>query len=319
MNFQNFTDATRDFEKSIGLLYLNILPSVTCPKGHRARAAFTSAFKRYYKNNDLESASALIRGRHDVLTSGGFTTDDLANFDIGILMGATMNSNPGIFWLISFIYSSPSLLSSIRQEVAAITSLKTSTEGTKEASMDISLLLQKCPLLVSAWQETLRLRAATIPNRVVVSDTVLNDTYLLKKDSVIQLPCQTMHTSPSTWGPDASVFDATRFLSSTTASLDKEAKKLRKQAFNPFGGGAVLCPGRYFSTMEIVGVVATLVAGFEIEGVRVLGCKMQVMSEQIKHPEGELKVRIRRREGWERVRWDFEVGAGGNDGVEMFE
>lgn len=233
-------------------------------------------------------------------------------------MGATMNSNPGIFWLVSFIYSAPSLLLSIRDEVAGITSLKTSKEGTKEASIDISLLLPKCPLLVSAWQETLRLRAATIPNRVVVSDTVLNDTYLLKKDSVIQLPCQTMHTSPSTWGPDASVFDASRFLSSTAASLDKETKKRRKQAFNPFGGGAVLCPGRYFSTMEIVGVVATLVAGFEFEGVRVLGVKKQVMSEQVKHPDGELRVKIKRREGWEGVRWKFEVGAGVNEGVEIF-
>ncbi|KAJ5052352.1 uncharacterized protein L3040_002103 [Drepanopeziza brunnea f. sp. 'multigermtubi'] len=309
-----------DFEKSIALLFLNILPSVTCPSGNRARAAFREAFKHYYRNNDLGDASALIRGRHDVLTSNGFTTDDVACFDIGVLMAATINSNPGIFWLVSFIYSSPSLLSSIRKEVEEITSISNSQAGNNEARMDISLLLQSCPLLVSAWQETLRIRAATIPNRVVTADTVLNDTYTLKEGSIIQLHCQTMHTSPSIWGPDAARFDATRFLtSSTAAGIDKETRKKRKQALSPFGGGSALCPGRYFSSMEIVGVVATLVAAFDIEGVRVLEVKMQAMSEQVKHPEGDLQVKIKRRKGWEDVKWKFVVGAGVEGAASMFE
>ncbi|KAK2630528.1 hypothetical protein QTJ16_001348 [Diplocarpon rosae] len=276
-----------DFEKSIGLLFLDIFPALTCPAGHRARAAFVSAFRRYYNAHDLSSASAIIRGRHDVLTSSGLTTDDLASFDIGILMAATMNSNPGLFWLLSFIYSSPSLLSSIRAEVDA------------------------------AIPETLRLRAASIPNRVVVADTALDDTVLLRKGAVVQLPCQTIHTSPTIWGLDASAFDPTRFLASTTTGQDREHRRLRKQAYNPFGGGAVLCPGRHFSSMEIVGVVAMLVKGFEIQGVQVLGVKMQSLSEQVKHPDGDLKVIIRRREGWQGLGWRFEVSDEG--GSSMFK
>ncbi|CAL3965309.1 unnamed protein product [Diplocarpon coronariae] len=302
----------RDFERSIGLLFLDIFPSLTCPAGHRARAAFVSAFKRYYDNNDLGSASAIIRGRHDVLTSSGLTTDDLAHFDIGILTAATMNSNPGLFWLVSFIYSSPPLLSSVRAEVDAATPAQTSPQGKQEARMDIGLLLRKCPLLTSCWQETLRLRAASIPNRVVVEDTLLDDAVLLRRGDVVQLPCQAMHTSPRTWGLDASAFDPTRFLASTTAGLDRESRKSRKQAYNPFGGGAVLCPGRHFSSMEIVGAVAMIVKGFEIQGVEVLGVRMQSMSEQVKHPDGDLTVVIRRREGWQGLAWRFGVsGEGG--------
>lgn len=59
-----------------------------------------------------------------------------------------------------------------------------------------------------------------------------------------------------------------------------------------------------------MGVIAFLVAGFEIEGVRVLDVKMQVMSAQLKAPDGDLPVRIRRREGWEDVRFRFESGSG---------
>ncbi|KAH7312998.1 cytochrome P450 [Rhexocercosporidium sp. MPI-PUGE-AT-0058] len=304
-----------DFESSIGLLFLDILPSITCRAGHRARADFAAAFKRYYDNKHYLSSSALILGRHASLTSGGYNTDDLATFDLGILMAATMNSNPGLFWLISYIYSSPTLLSSIRAEIDAITTLLPSTSRTKnrEAHVDITLLHSACPLLVSAWQETLRVRAATVPNRLVVSDTLLHSshgTYLLQKGAVIQMPCQPMHTSPLTWGPSSTTFSASRFLPAYTSTLDKDEKKKRKQAFNPFGGGSVLCPGRYFASSEIMGVVALLVAGFEIEDVRVLDVKMQVMSAQIKAPDGDLNVRIKRRKGWEGVRFKFDSGSG---------
>ncbi|PBP27231.1 prostacyclin synthase [Diplocarpon rosae] len=185
------------------------------------------------------------------------------------------------------------------------------------ATAEALLLLEQCPLLSSCWQETLRLRAASIPNRVVVADTALDDAILLRKGGVVQLPCQTMHTSPTIWGRDASAFDPSRFLASTTAGLDKESRKSRKQAYNPFGGGAVLCPGRHFSSMEIVGVAAMLVKGFEIQGVRVLGVKMQGLSEQVKHPDGDLKVIIRRREGWQGLGWRFEVS--GEGGSSMFK
>lgn len=291
------------------------MPSITCPKGHRSRGAFTTAFKRYYNGNHYQNASPLIKARYEALTAPGFTHNDLASFDIGMLMAATMNSNPGIFWLVSYIYSDQTLLASIRQEIDATTTSRSSKTGKTEVCINISLLHSKCPLLVACWNETLRLRAATVANRSVISDTLLNDTYLLKAGAVVQLPFNPMHTSPSTWGADSHVFNPEHFLPSATEKLGRDDKKRRKQGFTPFGGGNVLCPGRYLASSEILGVVATLVAGFEMEGVRLLGCKVQVMSAQVKQPDGVLNVKIRRREGFEDVKWVYEAGKGEGEGM----
>ncbi|CZT10341.1 uncharacterized protein RCO7_02893 [Rhynchosporium graminicola] len=301
-----------DFDSQIGLLFMDILPWLTCRKGHRARSDFAKAYKRYYNQKNEIASSPLILVRYNSLIAGGYTTDDLASFDIGIIMAATMNSNPGLFWLVSYIYSSPTLLAEIRAEIDAITmhTGPTSQNTSREAQIDVTLLHSACPLLVSSWQETLRMRAATIPSRIVTADTLLSSTYLLKKGSVIQMPCQPMHTSTTTWGPSASTFSATRFLPDTVSMLNKDEKKKRKQAFSPFGGGSVLCPGRYFASSEIMGVLAFLVAGFEIEDVRVLDAQLQVMSAQIKAPDGDVRVRIKRRKGWEGVRFKFESGSG---------
>ncbi|CZR52713.1 related to cytochrome P450 7B1 (oxysterol 7-alpha-hydroxylase) [Phialocephala subalpina] len=307
-----------DFEAAIGLLYLNLFPSVTASKGYQARKLFAAEFKKYYDAGHDKDAAAIVKGRKRVLGGGGYTTDDLGSFDIGILVAATMNSNPALFWLLIHIYSSPSLLSSIRAEVENITSLKTSSSGQKTADINISALNTSCPLLVSTWQETLRLTDATVSSRVVATDTLLDDTYLLKKGGVIQMACGPMHTSPQIWGLDSDTFNAQRFTKFNEDHLDRGTKKLRKQGFVPFGGGTVLCPGRYFASTEIMGVAANIVLGYDIlredgKPLEVPGTKKQAMSVQVKHPEKDVEVVIRRRKEWEGVKWAFDVGAGAEE------
>jgi 2-methylaconitate cis-trans-isomerase PrpF len=78
----------------------------------------------------------------------------------------------------------------------------------------------------------------------------------------------------------------------------------------------VLCPGRYFASTEILGVVATLITGFEISSaygvaLNVPACESQKMSVQVKHPVGDLDVNLARREGWEGVSWGYEFVGGG--------
>lgn len=291
-------------------LYLNILPSLTAPLGYRARSAFYQGFKKYYDENHNLNASHVIKYRYEALLKGGYNIDDLASFDIALLVASTMNSLPGVFWLITHIYSSPSLLASLRAEIETVI---TRTEG--RATMDVEGLNKKCPLLVSTWQETLRITDATVTIRSVTEDTMLADEYFLKKGTFIQIACGPMHTSPSVWGTNANSFSASRFLPSSVSLLSRDERKQRKMGYAPFGGGANLCPGRYFASTEILGVVATLVAGFEITSaygvaLNVPRMQSQKMSVQVKHPVGDLDVSISRREGWEDVSWQYDFAEG---------
>ena len=134
-----------------------------------------------------------------------------------------------------------------------------------------------------------------------------------------------MHTSTSIWGPDADEFKADRFLKENVAKFSREQKKAQKQGFTPFGGGVVLCPGRYFATTEILGACATLVVGYEItmaDGsgtLKLPGLKKQGMSAQVKHPDRDIDVLIKRREEFEGVKWTYHVGGDLNVEDMVFE
>jgi cytochrome P450 len=154
----------------------------------------------------------------------------------------------------------------------------------------------------------------------VTEDVLLNYQYLLKKGSYIQMAAGPMHTSTAIWGPDSKVFNPSRFAPFTVSSLPKSEQKQRKAGFAPFGGGVNLCPGRYFVSTEILGVVATMVLGFEVVSrdggaLKVPNMKKQTMAVQVMHPARDLDVSIKRRAGWEDVRFGYDViGDGGVEG-----
>ncbi|KAE9379575.1 cytochrome P450 [Stipitochalara longipes BDJ] len=296
------------FEDDIGLLYLNFLPQYTAHAGYKARITIGAAFKKYYDNKHNLDASALIKGRYKALTQG-YNTDDVSSFDIGMCVAATTNSIPGSFWFLIRIFSSSVLLASLREELQPLVTRK---PGSDEAIINAAGFMKNCPLLISTWQETLRSIAATVTARTVTEDTMLDGQFLLKKGSYIQMAAGPMHSSPAIWGPDAQDFDPSRFMPSTVSSLPKAEQKQRKTAFAPFGGGAILCPGRYFASTEILGIVATMVLGFEVlskDGgqLKLPSIKKQTMAVQVRHPVGDMDVTIKRRNGWEDVKFGYDV------------
>jgi hypothetical protein len=133
------------------------------------------------------------------------------------------------------------------------------------------------------------------------------------------MPTGVTHLAPETWGSDVDTFDARRFFSdsaaeSTTKQVPKDEEKQRRQAFYPFGGGRNLCPGRHFAYAEIMGTVAALLLGFDIvpeyEGNLRVPPLVTKFGEGVGKPDlakGLTKAKIRRREGWEGVKWKFSV------------
>ena len=82
-----------------------------------------------------------------------------------------------------------------------------------------------------------------------------------------------------------------------------------------WGGGQTLCPGRFFATAEITSSVALMVARFDIDPI---GGKEWVwpgkdeysVATSIHPPKGDVRVRVKEREGWMGDVWRFRFAEG---------
>lgn len=303
-----------NFANAIGMLMIGILPKYIAPKGYAARETFANAFKAYYAAGHLKDTAQFARSRVDILHKAGFSYDEIASWDVSIMLASSANSNPTLFWFLTYIYSNPTFLTALRNEISQAVNI----DG-DEVTFDVPALLKECPLLVASWQEVLRTRSVTISSRVVTEDTLLNNQYLLRKGAVLQLVSPTNHTSSQIWGPNAADFDPSRFTSTTTSSLDKDTRKQRRDGYTPFGGGSSLCPGRNFVTMEVLGTVALFVIGYEIEKedggvIEMVDHKENPFGAQIRLPKWDPRVRVKRRSEWTGKKWRFDVGNGVGEG-----
>ena len=300
-------------------LMLKFLPKIIARDAYDGRAATREAFTKYYSSPDHLSGSQLIQDRLRNAQKWGFTSEDIANFEISTLYVATTNTVATSFWMLCHILSQPFLLDDIRAELDAITIIRHGA-----AKIDSSRLMTDCPLLLSCFHETLRLVISATSVRSVVSSVDLTSTsssisYAIKSPAVIQLPSGITHSSPAIWGSDAHLFDPRRFLPTTKDSLDRETRKKQKDGFFPFGGGKHLCPGRHFATMEILAFVAALCAGFDFMGageedrddegrVKLPERAFQKLGTAVRKPVRDVKLEFERRKGWEGIKWEFEVG-----------
>ncbi|KAI9743789.1 MAG: hypothetical protein M1818_002523 [Claussenomyces sp. TS43310] len=285
-------------------------PSVFAPKACKARDALQLAFQEYYTAGHDRDASTLVRGRNAMARKWNISIFDIAQFEVTILFVATTNAIPSVFWLLVYILSDPQLVQEVRNEVLAIT-----TFLGREATVDIARFNTHCPVLSSAYNESLRLTNAQVSARCVAADTVLSDsvtgdTFLLKKGNVVQMPSGLQHTSTHVWGANAGSFDAYRFMRREGAM--KEERKAQTQGFFPFGGAKHLCPGRSFALAEILGMVSVLVLGFDFRSengkVHVPPGKPHAFGEAVQKPMYDIPVQVRRRKEFEDIQWKFNVG-----------
>lgn len=316
------TPSNRDFEGGLPTLFANIFPSITARKAWQARKAMAPAFREYYDKGLDRNANAFIKGRADAARLENFTNADLGGFEITICFASLTNTVPNAFSMLCSVLSDPSLTADICKEVAGIA--KRSTEnGVEKVALDITLFNTQCPLLVSVFQETIRLCVNATPVRVIMEDMLLKDTYLLRKGSIVQVAGGAIHESQRYWGEDAHVFNGRRFMPDKT--MTREQKKAQSQGLMPFGGGKHLCPGRHLAFTEVVSFVALMVYGFEVrmkvggDMVEMPQYKVQQLGENSKKPKHDIDIVIRRKDEFKGVFFAFEADAGGNlDRVSVF-
>ncbi|KAL2014914.1 hypothetical protein VTK56DRAFT_7007 [Thermocarpiscus australiensis] len=175
---------------------------------------------------------------------------------------------------------------------------------------------------MSCYRETLRYTVHQVITRTVVEDTTIHDgngnQYLLRKGNVVQMSIGASHVVEGYWGADAHRFKPDRFLDFANRKGEDTgpgSQKAMRAAFQPFGGGSHLCPGRHFAFAEIMAILTTLLLGYEVEPLTGSEWKLpgfatssvvDAVTKPARHGEG-FGVRIRRRQGWEGVRWKYEL------------
>ena len=157
---------------------------------------------------------------------------------------------------------------------------------------------EDCPLLYSTWQEVLRVHALGSGSRYILEDVMLEDHYLLCKGMVVQMPMAVMHSDAAAWGEDVKEFQPRRFIKNTTG---KGGFKQNVTAYRPFGGGASMCPGRHFVTLEVMGMVACMLARFDLVPVdgqwNIPRQKQESLATNVFPPEKDIRVKVTIRTG----------------------
>ena len=280
------------------------MPSITVRKGIAARTKVVKALTEYFRAEGHKQGSDLVNGRLETALSNGLTVEDFAPYEVGGSFAVLVNTAPAVFWMIFLVYSYPSLFSEIRAEVEPIMSI--SRDDGLVRSLDITSLKQSCPLLTSTFQEVLRFRSMGTSVRQVMEDTILQDKWLLKKDCMIQMPSQIIHTSSAIWGDDVNEFNPRRFLRD-----GQLGKRPNAAAFRAFGGGTTLCPGRHFATNEVLAVFTMFVMRFDLtpcSGEWSLPTTHNTnMASVVMTPDNDIEVQVSLRKGYEDGTWAFRL------------
>lgn len=241
--------------------------------------------------------------------------------ELTMVFAGTNNSVPLLFWIIVNVFARPGVVEKLRAEVQDVVDtvpVEDWREGTRknggksaprrQANVRASLLTDeaRCPYLAAIQREALRLCNTTTGFRHAVRDTTLPDGTVLRAGSTVHIPTSISHRLPEVWGPaDPNEFEPGRWIKTTgTPGLMKAPA-----AYFPFGGGKHLCPGRNFAYAENAGLLVTLALGFTITGLAPetqSPCPIaNLMGEGVPKPRQKAGVRIRRRQGWEDVRWNL--------------
>ncbi|KAH8599917.1 cytochrome P450 [Bisporella sp. PMI_857] len=313
------------YEGGAASLLAKPFPSLTARRPYYARDKLQKALRAYLQagHDQNSDVSSVIKQRIAINRQWGLPPSDVADHELGMLFVSITNAIPTLFWMVCYVFRDQQLVKDLREEVRGILEERQGEDGRRQCVLAIAKFSTSCPLLVSSYQEVIRLTNRQMGTRKLTDDTILEytptdkeggqpRTYLLKRGASVQMPVRVTHYLADVWGDDAYTFKPRRWITS------REQERVQKRAFNPFGGGKHLCPGRHFAYAEVLGAIAALVLGFEIatpEGGKIAVPPInsnfaEAVGKPLPDVQQSMLAKIRRREGWENVRWTFVAGNG---------
>ncbi|KIX92354.1 uncharacterized protein Z520_11962 [Fonsecaea multimorphosa CBS 102226] len=255
---------------------------------------------------DMSDTSEVALGRNAVYSRQNWSFRDRAGGDLGVLWGQNANTQPVLFWLLVYVYSTSGVLDRVREEIAPyvkISSRKdpdTDNHTPEITTIDIQGLGRDCALLKACIFETYRLTNEPTSIRYVARPITIHDgTYQheLQPGTFVSAPHSLTQRDPSVYA-DPNDFIPDRFLQ----VVDPESGKLRAaygKALRPWGSGAAMCKGRTFAEKELVVLGAAIIGLWDIKPAAG-GCERwevpaMIPGTGVKKPVRDIRVRISRR------------------------
>lgn len=268
-------------------IMLDILPqNVFFKQAVVGREQLVESFAKYFANGSYKQGSSYIQEFTQHCINQQIPESDIPRFLLGTLFNNVANTIPTAFWVIYRIFSDPVVLETCRSEVS-----KAVIDGEGSTSIDLTLVLNSCPVLLSTYYEVFRFYGMANSVRVVSEDHVLGGQYLLKKGGLVMMSARAQHSNPAEWGDNVGEFDFQRF-----AKMQDAARRNNPAAFRGFGGGNTLCPGRHFASSEILLLAAMLLLRFEIapkNGHWVHpSTANSSQAEAVEQPDKDIEIRI---------------------------
>lgn len=161
-----------------------------------------------------------------------------------------MNTNTwrACFWLCAYILHDPELLTAISDETGPFT-------DSYSSHSDLHHDLAGCKLLSSTYHEVLRLVDSPVSLRSLAKPAVSAMGEPLPAGATLLMMHRQLMTDADVWGQDAGTFNSRRFM--------EDKSLLKSKSYTPFGGGAMLCPGRFMARGEIMVFLALLIHRFD--------------------------------------------------------
>lgn len=271
------------------ILLLRLFPSVLAKESLQAREKIVKAFMDYFGTAGHEQGSALIRARYQHSVDYNVSIEDIARFELGGAVAILTNTIPCAFWVLWHVISDAAALEECRDELYRLCKIEDAT-----VTIDITKVNTSCPILLSTLREVLRVHGTGTSVRVVQEDHLLDDKYFLKKGSTLMIPGPVQHSSKAVYGESVNEFNHKRF-------VRNDGRRLNPVGFRGFGGGATLCPGRYFASTEITAFVALMILRFDIKPVSGKWVRPTTdkagMQATVPPPDTDVEVEVTLREG----------------------
>lgn len=250
-----------DLEAGIITMSMGLPLSIFAQRAAKAREVVTEELTRYFgEDRQLEGSFFLqLRKKHN--DAFGLPPADLAHTEIGQVAAGILNIAPTAFWMVWKVLSDPIVFQDCRAEAERLVQVD---PDSGDCTIDLSQVRSACPILASTWKEVMRFYGVSTGVRVVHEDTMVDDQFLLKKGGMVLMPNAVIHTDKSLWGPTAEQFNHKRFLKGAKGDHNI---KTPSGAFRGFGGGPVVCPGRYFVSTEMMCFMALLLVRFDVAPV----------------------------------------------------